>query len=207
MKTLLSLLVLSILLAGCASPQTATNKEAQTVESQDLIYLNGQPIPLYNYSPERDVFIQLYNFRMSNVSTWTVICSNMGNCLDSCPSLGYPMPADVQLTNPLKGDLYNPPESGWEVITVEQREPNGLFSSKNTAGTWVLCVYGEGRVEPVYTELNATAYAHPVKVVNGVIVHDLEGNPSAILDVSKLNTNQGQPIQYQKPISTEVPAP
>lgn len=201
MKKILVLGLLVILFltgfSGCYE-ETATNQEATTVQGQDLIYFRNQPIPIYDYSPERDIFIQLYNFRMKNVPTWTVICSNMGTCIDSCPSLGYPLAADVQLTNPVTASaIYLGHGLGWADTTVEQREPNGLFSSKNTAGTWVMCVYGDGRVEPVYTELNATAYAHPVHVnEKGVIVHDFQANPSVLLNTSKLDTNKDKPIQY-----------
>lgn len=202
--------VLALGAAACAEyQQTSVEQEANTVEGQDLIYLKGQPVPIYNYSPERDIFIQLYNFRMANVPTWTVICSNTGECMDSCPSLGYPLPADVQLTNPLKGeDYYSRGHGSWSAIVVEQREPNGLFSSNNTAGTWVMCVYAEGRVEPVYTELNATAYAHPVHLENGVIVHDLESGSYTTIDSSKLDTNKSKSPQYAPtPSATEVPLP
>lgn len=202
------LILIAVILSGCYSEvDNSTSREANTVESQDLIYLRGQPIPLYDYSPERDIYIQLYNFRMKSVPTWTVICSNMGNCIDSCPSLGYPLPADVQLTNPLKSELTYTHGNGYAPVVVEQREPNGLFSSKNTAGTWIMCVYSEGRVEPVYTELNATAYAHPVKIVDGMVVHDVNAVPSIILDTSKLDTNEGQPTKFQDAVVTEVPAP
>jgi len=207
-KKIVLFVIVALLLAGCGDYSSSTSQEANTVESQDLIYLRGQPIPIYDYSPERDIFIQLYNFRMKNVPTWTVICSNLGNCIDYCPSLGYPLPADVQLTNPLKSEDAWSHGGSWSPVVVEQREPNGLFSSKNTAGTWVMCVYEEGRVEPVYTELNATAYAHPVKIVDGMVVHNFDAPPSAVLDTTKLDTNDNKPIQYQtEPVTTEVPAP
>ena len=70
-----------------------------------------------------------------------------------------------------------------------------------------MCVYSEGRVEPVYTELNAIAYAHPVKVVDGMVVHDTNEEPSVILDTSKLDTNEGKPTKFQDAVTTEVPAP
>lgn len=205
-KLFVLFMILSLFLVGCIPATTSSSRqESNTVEQQDLIYLRNQPIPIYDYSPERDTFIQLYNFRMNNVATWTVICSNMGTCIDSCASFGYPLPADVQLTNPVKGERLGRGSSVITDIVVEQREPNGLFSSKNTAGTWVLCVYGEGRVEPVYTELNATAYAHPVSVVNGVIVHDIDTPPSIIIDTTNLDSNKNKPVQYQT--EPTVPAP
>lgn len=64
---------------------------------------------------------------------------------------------------------------------VEQAEPNGLFSSKNTSATWVLCQLPNGDIAPVYIETRVTVYPWPVKVEGNKIVHLYEEGPSVVL--------------------------
>jgi len=47
---------------------------------------------------------------------------------------------------------------------VEQAEPNGIFASKNTQATWVMCAGEVGMIEPVYVETKVTVYPYPVNV-------------------------------------------
>ena len=75
------------------------------------------------------------------------------------PSIGYGIPCDTSLTNPLKAvRIY-----GEAATSIEQAEPNGLFSSKNTDGTWVLFVQLDGSVTPIYTEHKVTTFPFAVK--------------------------------------------
>jgi hypothetical protein len=115
--------------------------------------------------------------RNDALSTYTVVVSSFGNLLWECPSIGYPIPADTQLTNPLQ--YYNG-------TTLEQAEPNGLFSSKNTVGTWIMCVLEDGTVYPIYTEMNANTFPFPVKLLeNGTFVKVEGGKPVRSLNIHK----------------------
>lgn len=52
-------------------------------------------------------------------------------------------------------------------VSIEQPEPNGLYSSKNTAATWVLetrNIGGRVIVTPFYTEDKVSCYSYPVIV-------------------------------------------
>jgi len=84
--------------------------------------------------------------------------------IDWCPSLGFPIPYDVQLTNPLKiSSRYG--ESG--VAAIEQPEPSGLYSSKNTSATWIrrlIKMGGKTVCVPVYVESKVECYPYPIKV-------------------------------------------
>mgnify|MGYP006419899843 CR=1 FL=1 len=144
----------------CTAP-SATEAEAQGVARQDAQYLAAQPVPFYNYSPERDYLTQLYNLRQSNVTTHSVWRSYDGTLLFDCPSMGFGIPYDLQLTNPLKIAEYGS-HAGYAI--VEQAEPNGLFSSKNTSATWVLCVEDDGGLAPVYVEAVVNVYPWPMNV-------------------------------------------
>jgi hypothetical protein len=175
---LVALLGLSL---GCVSGSEA--KDRVSVEAQQSHYQKAQPIPKFDYSLERDVAIQLYKARNERVTTWTVWRSDTGIVEGDCPSIGYPIPYDTSLTNPLQR-VYS------HDAVIEQAEPNGLFSSKNSISTWVRCItkVNDKEVEaPVYIESKVTAYPYPVAVdyvMNRVT--PVEGRePSVTIEKSK----------------------
>ena len=87
------------------------------------------------------------------------------------------MPYDVQLTNPLRYYMNG--------AVVEQAEPNGLYSSKNTRATWVLCQRKAGP-SPFYSEPDVVSFAWPVKEVNGRLVDaDEAGFTPIIIDMKQ----------------------
>jgi len=158
-----------LLLAGCTGT-SQQRAEVATVDRQQEQYSKAQPTPFFDWSQDRDTLIQIYKLKNEARQTWTVITGWDGRAVWSCPSRGYPLPADAQLTNPLQRVI------GGEGAVIEQAEPNGLFSSKSTDATYVLCVRSNGEVVPVYTELKATAFPFAVRVENGQIVDD--GQPA-----------------------------
>jgi len=166
----LVLALLSMGSDGCDYEEEVDKQDRQLVSRQQEQYRKVQPVPFYAYSNELDVYKQIYDARVENViSTYTVFRSNTGVILDHFPSLGFPIPYDVQLTNPLKMvDL------GESSVAIEQPEPSGLYSSKTTAATWALRVLKVGEttmVTPIYTEDKVSCYPFPVivdKVANTV---------------------------------------
>lgn len=182
---LIMAVLLMMFLAACDSTTGAQRLQAQTVNTQQTQYDRNQPIPSFDYSVERDAFIQIYKFRVNAISTYSIItypmATGQGALAYECPSIGYPIPADTQLTNPVvaMGDSY-------QGSVIDQAEPNGLFSSKNTVGTWVLCVLQDGTVYPVYTELSVTAFPFPVTSNNGMNITPAQGaKPSGTIDLQK----------------------
>lgn len=151
----------TMLSAGTCSPSpNADKKDAKKVEQQQSQYGIGQPIPAYDWSLERHLVIQLYNVRNQKAATHSVWRSDHGVIEGDCPSYGYGIPYDTSLTNPLRatGDTYH------AITSIEQAEPNGIFASKNTAATWVMCLGDAGQIEPVYVETKVTVYPGPVEV-------------------------------------------
>ena len=163
MKIFASILTLStaILIAGCNPEDSATRKEKKAVAKQQSQYLIAQPVPAYDWSLERHLVVQLYNTRNQRVATHSVWRSNYGAIEGDCPSMGYGIPYDTSLTNPLQG-IYVSGNGG--VTSVGQAEPNGIFASTATAATWVMCVGDAGRIEPHYVETKVTVYPYPVSV-------------------------------------------
>jgi len=145
----------------CSKGSSEINDQ-RSVGEQQRHYQIAQPLPKFDYSLERDVAIQLYQARNEKVTTWTVWRSDMGQIEGDCASIGYPIPYDTSLTNPVQG-MYN----HQQVVVVEQAEPNGLYSSKNSVATWVRCIIkvNDEEIEaPVYVESKVTTYPFPVDV-------------------------------------------
>jgi hypothetical protein len=161
-KHLLMLLVLFVMV-GCRN--NASTVEAKNVNKQQAQYAIGQSVPVYNWSLERHLIIQLYNVRNKKVATHSVWRSDRGVIEGDCPSFGYGIPYDTSLTNPLVAtdeDQYGNRSSA--LTTIEQPEPNGVYASKNTQATWVMCLGDSGVIEPVYVEAKVTVYPGPVDV-------------------------------------------
>jgi len=145
--------------SDCDSQEKA---DRQSVRSQQEHYRKNQSIPFYEWSIELDAAIQIYDARVRDrVRTWTVWRSDYGLIEGDCASMGYPIPYDVQLTNPLK------PAYSSSGPVVEQAEPSGLYSSHNSIATWVRevrTVRGKAVITPTYIESKVTCYAYPIKI-------------------------------------------
>lgn len=166
----LAYLVAIVKLTGCESRVSSEQVESRAVQEQQSAYQRSQPIPKFDYSLERDIVIQLYKARNERVATYTVWRGDTSVIEGHCPSIGYPVPFDTSLTNPLQGNWLHTPDrvTRREAVVVEQPEPNGVFASKNSIATWVRCVHNEEEV-PVYVEGKVTAYPFPVEVEGNTV--------------------------------------
>ena len=154
-----------VILSGCEETKNQATEEVGKVDKQQKQYAIGQPIPLFDWSLERHLIIELYKLRNKKVATHAVWRSDYGWIEGDCPSMGYGIPYDTSLTNPLKAtdeDSYGYDKAA--LTSVEQAEPNGIFASKNTAATWVMCLSDTGGIEPVYVESKVTIFPGPVVV-------------------------------------------
>lgn len=133
------------------------DKDRQTVRSQQSQYGARQPVPIFDWSLERHLVIQLYTMRNKKVATHAVWRGDMSVIEGDCPSIGFGIPYDVSLTNPLQ-------HVGANGAVIEQAEPNGLFASKSTSATWVMCTDAAGGISPIYVEGKVTVYPYPVRV-------------------------------------------
>jgi len=168
-KLVLTILIISMFFtlgnqAGCDS-NTQDIKDVKAVQRQQEQYSASQPLPAFNWSLERHLVIQLYSIRNVKAATHSVWRSDYGAVEGDCPSIGFGIPYDTSLTNPLKSTDKDDSGSRNNALTsIEMQEPNGLYSSKNTSATWVLCASKSGSVEPVYVETKVTVYPYLVKV-------------------------------------------
>ena len=159
MKKLIGIALITILaLSGCNN-QDQDAKDKKQARAQQSQYAKSQPVPGYDWSLERHMIIELYNARNTKAATHSVWRSDLGTIEGDCSSIGFGIPYDTSLTNPLKTV-----SSYRDSSVIEQTEPNGIFASKNTAATWVMCAGEYGAMEPIYVETKVTVYPYPVKV-------------------------------------------
>lgn len=184
-------IVISLSLIGCTPASTVGDTavdENKTVSRQDALYAKTQPVPFFNYSLPRDLWIQFYKASTSNVvRTWSYPVDINGEPMVELESVGYPIPMDTQLTNPDKLiDMYA--HSSYTAVgTVAQSEPNGLYTSQNTNATIIMTVDGDGKVAPVYSEPTVLCFPYPVRYdkEKGMFAR-VEGSKSSIsLDIKK----------------------
>jgi hypothetical protein len=169
-KALLALLVMCLIvvpLVGCGEDTSATTQQAKVVAKQDSIYDKGQPVPIFNWSLQRDLWIQFYRSQNDAAGTYSAIVSDYGKPLFITQSIGYPIPMDTQLTNPLKlstlwSSTINDKSSHAIDGVLMQSEPNGLYTSPNTNATIIMTTDGEGMIAPVYSESKVLAFPFPV---------------------------------------------
>ncbi len=166
LMTLFVLMLVTAVLSGCYGAQSQQAKEAQVVDRQQEQYSIAQPVPVYDWSLERDLVIKLYNLRNEQVPTHSVWRSDYGLVEGDCPSMGFGIPYDTSLTNPWLATDEN--TTGYRkaqaLTSIGQPEPNGIFASINTAATWVMCVGSSGLIEPHYVETKVTVYPYAVSV-------------------------------------------
>jgi hypothetical protein len=152
------------------------------VAKQDEVYNKTQPVPMFNYSLPRDLWIQFYKASTTSVvRTWSYPVNLEGEPIVELESIGYPIPMDTQLTNPLKiEDRYEGD------VPIPQAEPNGLYTSPNTNATIIMTVDGAGKVAPVYSEPTVLCFPFPVEYdrEKGMFVRVAGSESSISLDVN-----------------------
>jgi len=158
-KLILAVAVSTIALSMTACNDSQRRADAKNTERQQSQYATGQPVPSFDWSLERHLTIQSYQLRNQKVSTHAVWRGLTSVIEGDCPSMGFTLPYDTSLTNPLKL------AAEWrDSSVIEQAEPNGIFLSKNSNATWVFCINDYGSIDPVLIETNVTTYPYPVKV-------------------------------------------
>lgn len=148
-------LVLPLVLVGCSDTsgkKPDATKSDQQVSSNILEnYQKSQPVPMFNYSQLRQNLIEIETAQ-SNTTQTTTFFFNQGvqQPVMTCPSIGFPIAATNQLTNPQQMVTNGNNTWGWGA-PLAQIDPNGVFSG-DTTGTYVMCVNAQGKAYANYWE-------------------------------------------------------
>jgi hypothetical protein len=160
--SILAVISIGVIAVGCGKGETTSTQQEQDVtEANQQRLIAMYPVPQLDTSLERDIVVQLYQLRNKARNTHSVITSDgTGKPIYDCPSVGYPIANDVQLTNPDKLAY----ASSYGTAVLPQAEPNGLYSADSSWGTWVLCTQDDGTLAPIYNEMDTVTFPFPVTV-------------------------------------------
>jgi len=159
--------------SGC---DDSTQKERKQVEQQQERYVTVQPPPYFEWSLERHLLTELYKARNNSVATYTYVRNQYtGKVMSWCPSIGFPISAATQLTNPMAVPIGHS-------VSVPQAEPNGLYTPAASRGTFVMCLNKDGKVVPRYHEEDVEAFLTPMIEKDGMLVEADGAVPSVTID-------------------------
>jgi hypothetical protein len=157
---LLGLAGLSLAACEGAAPSSDEKQSAQ----QEVILQEGTAavgMPNIKNFRERRIMKDIIEMRdQDGLTTYTyTFAEASGKMAFFCSSIGFPISAATQFTNPQKLDY----ASSYGVATLPQADPNGLFSPSSAEGTWVMCVDPTtGKPRPVYSEPKLFASPFPL---------------------------------------------
>ena len=184
MKKFTAIIVTGLIaLTACSSKSDndATANDEQLAEEALDQFQKSQPVPKYNWSQLRQNLIELQNSQANTTAT-TSFFFNVGveAPVTVCPSIGFPIPATFQLTNPLQ--VITPGRTERGSTTIDQLEPTGVYSG-DTTGTYVICVSETGDAYAQYWEGFVGVVTGPAEWDGAQIV--LTGSPSAEFSTSE----------------------
>lgn len=156
----------------------------KAVADANLDRLNDvQPIPEFNFSQLRQNLIEI-NSAQADTTQTTSFFFNLGSVdpISSCPSIGFPIPSTMQLTNPDQavGDI----GTNGSGAVIAQSEQTGVYTGDST-GTYVICVDATGDAYAFYWEGYVAAVTGPAEWDATVKQVKLIGPPSFEFSTTK----------------------
>lgn len=165
----------ALLVAACDSGKSQQNAQQKDQQSsaQGLVDLQrALPTPKFDYSQIRKNLIEIETAQATSVAT-TSFFFNQGikDPVHVCPSIGFPIASDTQLTNPQQ--VYRNGDGSHDVIA--QVDPSGIFAGPST-GTYVICIDATGKAYANYFEGFVQTVTGPAVWKDGQV--QLVGPPS-----------------------------
>lgn len=152
----------AVMLAGCDS--SSVTKDRAVSEALADRYLNAQPIPEFGWSQYRQTIIDAETAQANGTQTTSFWFSRgaggQGTPIGSCPSLGFPVPASAQLSNPDRAVANG--------AVIGNIEPNGVYTGA-TDGTYVVCAGTGGKPYLVYVEADVITIGGPAEWRDGKV--------------------------------------
>lgn len=201
-KTLITGSVSSIVTIGLLSscdntdstsvPQSAASKEANVQGNDSSNLINNQPIPSFQYSQARQTLINAETIEANGENTTTFGLSNNGSLIWTCSSIGMPVPADAQLSNPNQ-IIQDPNGGGYNLnqgsLLMPQMDPFGIYTGQTT-GTYTLCVNKEGKQYLQYWEGYTDSVSGPATYDNNTHTVQMLGEPDPIKPVPSISATK-----------------
>ena len=147
-KFMITAAMLVFAATACTGESNSSVSKDETIAEQQLAqFQQAQPVPRFNSSQLRQNLIEIETAQANATLTTSFMFlmagyGTTGPIVSWCPSIGFPIPATYQLTNPEQVVGYT---------TVSQIEANGVYTG-DTTGTYVICVGADGEPYAFYHE-------------------------------------------------------
>jgi hypothetical protein len=152
MKLAVMIVVANVIVWFLFVANQSTSDQLQHDQQEVLLQAataTGMPA-IVNFA-ERKMLKRILEIRDQAINTTTYIVDMNGHPHKICDSIGYGFPYSTQFTNPSQNPLKD--------VVISQAEPNGLFSSPTSEGTWISCV------DPVTKDIQVV-YVEPRVIVS-----------------------------------------
>ena len=164
---------------GCNAyhPTTSVVDNTQAVQQESNLQEATRRIGMPNITnfTEMSQLKKLYEARDdARLITYSYLADMNGHLHFVCRSVGYGFPYATQFSNPHKlvnGTTSTGQYTGWENYVMDQAEPNGLYPSPSSNGTWVMALdekkyKADGTIsyQPVYIEPNVVVSPFELQV-------------------------------------------
>ena len=155
---------------GGGAGNAATNAQQGRDDTQ---YAYVQPLPFFPFSQIRQTVIEAEAIDALGIASTTFFfVPGIDHPVYTCPSIGVPVPATDQLSNPFVAQWNNGGTNGNAGVAVGQEDPDGVFTG-DTSGTNSLCVSNGGGQYLGYDEaytISFTASAHWDSGIGQIVV-------------------------------------
>ena len=137
-------------IVACTSSTPAVHQEQKEQNAISQQMVNAQPLPQFNYSQKRANLTEIETAEAQGAQS-TTFFFNMGvrDPIQSCPSIGAPIPTTTQLSNPQQ--LARTGGNNSIDGVIGNMDPTGVYTG-DSSGTYVLCIGGNGQPYANYWE-------------------------------------------------------
>lgn len=142
----------TLVITGCNFTPSSDQIQNKKQEEMSKRAIEEVGLPAIVNFQEKRTYKMIYELRDTEIKTVTYIVDFNGRLHKICDSIGYGIPYSTQYTSPER-QANNVETQMSGSLALPQSDPNGLFSSPSSEGTWVLCFNKETKkMSPVYIE-------------------------------------------------------
>jgi hypothetical protein len=177
---------------GSSNGNSITNAQQQKDDTQ---FAYVQPLPFFPFSQIRQTVIEAEAIDALGIASTTFdFVPGIGHPVLVCPSIGVPVPATDELSNPVVAQWSYSGNDGTAGVGVGQEEPDGIFAG-DTSGTNGLCVNSGGGQYLNYDEaydISVTAPAYWDAATSTIKITGSPNMPTCL--VKKLSASKAEEI-------------
>ena len=149
--------VLAVFTLGACGDPTSPSTKAETNQQEQISAqaVQNQPVTSDPWHQMRQNLNEIEHAENTGIQTTSFIFNRSSpDPIQSCPSIGVPIPNTASLTNPeqLTAKWFGNSSGSWGSGIVGQMDPNGIYTPQASSGTFVICVGADGNPVPVYAE-------------------------------------------------------